>query len=696
MKRLNPILQSKWLYYLLIIVSLIYSLIYFKIPRFSKIDENDNSFVGIITNIKINGDLLTVELDNKEKIIGNYYFKLEQEKNDFIKNYHLGDKVYVKGTFSKSNNNTVFNLFNYRKYLNRKGIYYIISISSIEKIKNNEKIFYKIINYIDKRISSYKSRKYLQAFLLGKTDLIDIDIKTNYQELGVSHLLAISGMHISLFSGIILLLLKKCHIKGKISYFIAILFLLFYMQLTGNTLSVSRAVILFILLTINKILNLELSTLRLWCLTFITVVFKNPYNLFDVSFQFSFAVSFYLILLQKRLNSNNYLIGLVKVSTISLLVSLPISIYYFYQINILSIIWNLIFVPLVSLIIFPLSLISFIIPYFDYLLSFLINIMETIAEICNSFKMFQIVFGKPSIIWIIAYYIFITIYLYRGTKLGIYIVTVLALFQYFKLLIVPNNFVMMIDVGQGDSILLHMGNDTTLIDTGCKISYQKEKWQERKTKDLTDSTIIPLLKSHGIRKINNLIITHGDYDHMGEAINLVTNFKVDKVIFNCGNLNNLEKELIKVLDKKNIKYYSCISKLKIDKYKLEFLNTIFYDDENNSSSVIYLNYNNYRFLFMGDAGIEREKDILRKYNLSNIDFLKVGHHGSNTSSSEEFIDKINLKYSLISVGKNNRYGHPKEEVLDNLSNSRIYRTDLDGSIEIKLKKNGYKIRICSP
>ncbi len=183
---------------------------------------------------------------------------------------------------------------------------------------------------------------------------------------------------------------------------------------------------------------------------------------------------------------------------------------------------------------------------------------------------------------------------------------------------------------------------------------------------------------------------------MGEAINLVTNFKVDKVIFNCGNLNNLEKELIKVPDKKNIKYYSCISKLNIDKYKLEFMNTSFYDDENNSSSVIYLNYSNYRFLFMDDAGIEREKDILRKYNLSNIDFLKVGHHGSNTSSSEEFIDKINPKYSLISVGKNNRYGHPKEEVLDNLSNSRTYRTDLNGSIEIKLKKNGYKIRTCSP
>lgn len=97
---------------------------------------------------------------------------------------------------------------------------------------------------------------------------------------------------------------------------------------------------------------------------------------------------------------------------------------------------------------------------------------------------------------------------------------------------------------------------------------------------------------------------------------------------------------------------------------------------------------------MGDAGIEKENDILAKYNLKNIDFLKVGHHGSNTSSSEEFIKSINPKYSLISVGKNNRYGHPKGEVLEALKGSKIYRTDIKGSIEIKLNKKGYKIKTC--
>ena len=189
---------------------------------------------------------------------------------------------------------------------------------------------------------------------------------------------------------------------------------------------------------------------------------------------------------------------------------------------------------------------------------------------------------------------------------------------------------------------------------------------------------------------------HGDYDYMGEAINLVENFKVEKVFFNCGEFNKLEQELIKVLDKKKIPYYPCIKELNIDDNKLYFLNNKDYGNENDNSSVIYTEFDNHKFLFMGDAGVKVEQDLIEKYNLQDIDVLKVGHHGSKTSSSKNFIDEINPNYSIISVGKNNRYGHPKESVLDILSNSKIYRTDLDGSIEIKLNKNGYNIKTCPP
>ncbi|MGN1323341.1 MAG: ComEC/Rec2 family competence protein [Bacilli bacterium] len=192
------------------------------------------------------------------------------------------------------------------------------------------------------------------------------------------------------------------------------------------------------------------------------------------------------------------------------------------------------------------------------------------------------------------------------------------------------------------------------------------------------------------------ISPHGDYDHMGDTLNVIENIKVKKVIFNCGEYNDLEQDLIKVLDKKKIPYYSCIKELNNDDNKLYFLNNKDYGNENDNSSVIYTELNKYKFLFMGDASVEVEKDLIEKYNLQNVDVLKVGHHGSKTSSSEPFIDEINHKYSIISVGKNNRYGHPSDSVLDNLENSKIYRTDEDGSIMFKIKNNKLKIETCTP
>lgn len=138
---------------------------------------------------------------------------------------------------------------------------------------------------------------------------------------------------------------------------------------------------------------------------------------------------------------------------------------------------------------------------------------------------------------------------------------------------------------------------------------------------------------------------------MGEAINLVNNFKVEKLILNCGEFNELEQDLINILNNKKIPYYSCIKELNLDENKLYFLNNTLYDNENDNSSVIYTELNNHKLLFTGDAGIEVEQDLIVKYNLQDIDVLKVGHHGSRTSSSKLFIDEINPKHSTISLGR---------------------------------------------
>ena len=138
---------------------------------------------------------------------------------------------------------------------------------------------------------------------------------------------------------------------------------------------------------------------------------------------------------------------------------------------------------------------------------------------------------------------------------------------------------------------------------------------------------------------------------MGESINLVNNFKVKQVIFNNDEYNNLELELIKQLQLNNIMYYQGVKQLNINNNKLYFLNNKIYDNENDNSNIIYAKLNNVKMLLMGDASTKVEADLLTNYNLTNIDILKVGHHGSKTSSSEEFINNINPKYSIISVGK---------------------------------------------
>jgi competence protein ComEC len=248
--------------------------------------------------------------------------------------------------------------------------------------------------------------------------------------------------------------------------------------------------------------------------------------------------------------------------------------------------------------------------------------------------------------------------------------------------------VTVIDVGQGDSIFIKLPNNqgNLLIDTGGIISYDTEKWKKRKNNySITQSKTIPYLKSLGLNHLDYLILTHGDADHMGESINLINKFKINNVIFNKGEYNKLETNLINVLKSKKISYYKSKDILNINNYKFYFLNSQIYNDENSNSNIIYFKYNNYSFIFMGDATREVEEKIINDYHLENITFLKVGHHGSNTSTSSNFIKNINPKISLISVGENNRYGHPKEEVLTILKNTKIYRTDLEGSILIKIK-----------
>ena len=667
MIRLKTLLQYNYFYIILVILVLCLTFIRNSFYNESKFNSSETSFVGIVDEIKKSDDYYKITIKSKEKIIGSYYSKE-------LLNISLGDKITFKGTLSKPKNNTIPNTFNYRKYLYNHHVYYLVKIDSIKVVSKTRSVKYKVKNYIIKRSEKFKHSDYFKAFLIG--DKSEMDDYSLFQKNGVSHLFAISGMHLSLLSGIILFVLKKSRFKE----ILACIFLILFSMITNYSASIYRSLLLFIYIVLNKKLDLRISTVNVLLLVVCTLLIYNPLIIYDMGFLYSVSVSLGLILFNKYMKKN-YFVNMFLTSFIAFLFSLPITLYYNYEVNLMQIINNVIIVPLVSVIIYPLTILTFVFRFLEPVLNMFIGILKFIS---NHLIMINIIVPKVNLIFYFIYYVFLFMFLKTNRKMFILLIFIYTMCLKVKPLLDFNTYVYFLDVGQGDSSLIYNNREVILIDTGGKDNIK-----------VSDNTI-KFLKSTGKSKINYLVLTHGDYDHMGDAINVIENFKVDKVIFNCGESNNLEKELIKVLDKKNIKYYSCIKKLNIDNSKLYFLQTKEYDNENDNSNVIYTKLDGYKFMFMGDAGVDKEKDILDKYNISDVDVLKVGHHGSKTSSDKNFIDEIDPKYSVISVDKNNRYGHPNKKVLNNLDGSRIYRTDQDGSIMFKIKKNKLRIETYSP
>ena len=692
LNNLKIILQCNVIFIILTIIIIPYVLVFTKVIKYeSAYTGNEISITGKIKEFSINGNKLKLTINAKEDIIATYYLESIDEKEELFNNIAIGKTIKLNGRLESPLKNTIPNNFNYKKYLYNEKIFYLFAVDSYKIIKENN-FLDKIKDFLIKRAYNLENGDYLLVLVLGDKSMISSDIYNNYQTNGTSHLLAISGSHVAVLLTIFSFLLKK--VKDIPKLIILSIILLFFGFLTNFQAAVCRAIFFFIINQINKIGNFNYSNLQVLFFTAFIMLIINPFVIYDLGFIYSFIICGGIIYYSDKI-TGNYFIKMLKISTISFLFSLPISACINYEVNITSILINMLFVPWISVIVFPLAIITFIFPFLNGFLSITLTITNFLN---NLFVKFSLFINIPKTSFILIALLFIFIVLLKHNKKFFWGILVLLLVIKALPKLDSNYYIYYLDIGQGDSTILisPYQKDVVMIDTGGKITYESEDWEKsNKTYNLSDNTI-KFLKSLGITCLDNLIITHGDFDHTGEAINLVNSFKVEKVIFNCGLYNDLEKELIKVLDKKKIKYYSCIRELNIDNNKLHFLQTKEYDNENDNSNVIYTELNGYKFMFMGDASGITEKEILNKYNLPDIDVLKAGHHGSKTSSSKEFIDTINPKYSIISVGKNNRYGHPNKEALDNLEDSKIYRTDQDGSIMFKIKNNKLKIKTCSP
>lgn len=685
MIKLRTILLQSNIYRVTIVGVIIYALIVTLLPKYESVYKgSEEDFLCSIDNYKIEEDKMKLELVCKEKLVGSYYFKNDEYKF-FKEKVNIGSSVIVKGKLVSPKNNTVPYLFNYKKYLYNKKVYYTLKIDNIKILKENSNPFIKLKNRVIKHVNSYKDSTYLYAFILGKTELISDEVLTSYRENGISHLFALSGLHVSIFSSILLFILKKLRFKEILNYVIIFIFLLLFSFITGFSPSILRATLLFFLLGINKVFYLNIRTLDILYLVFIILVIINPFIIYNLSFILSFTAAFFLIFSSDLLKGKNYFVSLFKVSLLSYFASLPLSIYYFGYTNLLGTILNLVFVPLVSFVVFPLTLLTFIISKFYSILNITTNLLESLSLLFNKFKII-IYFPKIYLIFVFIYLSILMLYIKFKKKICLYLIIVLLIFFKIRPYMDNNTYIYYIDVGQGDSILVvtpHL-NKTILIDTGGIVSFN-ENYKSNIVKNKT----IPFFRRIGINKVDYLFLTHGDYDHAGEANELLSNFCVKKVFINKGNINNIEKKI-------NNKEVLMLKNFVIDNIKVNSLNNNVFNNENDDSTILLFNIYDYKFLFMGDASIKTEEYLLNNYILPNVDILKVGHHGSYTSTSTDFINVIKPKYSVISVGENNMYKHPNKSVLDILDNTKLFRTDVDGTIEVKISKKGYKIKTYVP
>ena len=670
----------RYSYLLIIFLTFLYVTNYIKENKYnSKYNVYDTHIEGYIKDIKTKDDKLSIVIND---VLINYY------KDNFPINLKIGDYLSVEGELIVPSSNTTPNLFNYKNYLYSINIHYILKPKKTKKLKKSIPVIYNIKRNIINYFSNKKSNNYLLTFILGCNYEIDKDIITSYNRNGISHLFALSGMHVSMLTCILLFLLTKL-LNDKNAYLICSLFLIFYLFLTGFSKSIVRASFLFFFLTFKKIFKVNIDIKKVYILFTCFILYLNPYNIYNNAFLFSYIISFWLICFGDIINNyKNYFIKIFVTSLMSFLVGLPISINASYELNLLSPFLNIIFVPLISLIIFPLTILTALLPFLDYITFVLMSFVEKISLKCSQINQLRIIMPYMNIKTVIIYYLLFTFTLFkiRKRKYNYLLLIIFFLFFHYNLNYFRNyTSITVLDVGQGDSILINLKNNkgVFLIDTGDKYGA---------TFSYALNTTIPYLKSLGIHQIDYLILTHGDYDHMGEAPKIINNFNVKNVIMNSGHNNYLEKEFIKLLEKKNISYKQVSEyQLNYKSYIFNFINDKDSNNENEDSLVFDLTVGKIKVLFTGDAGTQSEKYVLDNYELNNYDILKVGHHGSNTSSSYDFINTINPTYAVISVGKNNKFNHPHQITLDNLEKSKIYRTDKDGSINIKIKKNSIKI-----
>lgn len=566
---------------------------------------------------------------------------------------HVGDVIKLDGNYGTFHFQTYSAGFNFQTYLENKGIHQLFYLNREIIVLRNP------FGFFQKKIaipSSYsqESRVLLNAFFNHDKEY-EHKLIVSFDELEVLYLLSLSGIHVNF--------LLRGYKKG-LSYFVSEKdsLIIVIITLALCILIFPTRFVLWRLLTVNLVSLYDFKKKKYTYLDRVLIsamilLFIDPYLVNEMRFYLSYGLVIIINLSTYALERRNKFLTFFFTSFIIYLLLIPIRIMNTSTLSIFGFFYSLILTPLIS--------IYYLLGAFSLLLIPLprvINGYSTfISNVSNFFLKFnlKIPLGEMSPFTLFLYFIVMIFLLYslETTHKPLKNIAILGLLTIFLVKVVPldNYFieaVYFLNVGQGDATLIQKGNVTVLVDTGG-LTY----------KDVAKDVLIPFFYKHKITKLNAVILTHEDFDHQGALPSLLSNFKVDEVI---------DDET----------YFP----LKIKDLTIHQLNKVEeFEEENERSLVLYTRLCNLNFLLMGDATVNNERDILSHYPNLAVDILKLGHHGSNTSSSYEFLKEINPKTAIISCGYKNKYRHPSYDVIERLEklNIKIRRTDLDGPIYYK-------------
>ncbi|MBM7577714.1 DNA internalization-related competence protein ComEC/Rec2 [Jeotgalibacillus terrae] len=643
-------------------------------------------------------------IHQEEKLI----IMIPQEQKSLIERLPDASQCQWTGELIQPSSAENFHAFDYRSYLYYQNIHWIFRAESVKNCVMTDQSVLDKLNMIrhkgierTEQIFPQNSLGIANALLFGDRSKMEDEQIRMYQRLGVIHLLAISGMHVGMMTLLIWLTGLRIGLTKETVRMGMFIILPLYTIMAGAAPPVLRAAGMVLLGLCLQYLFIRLPLVHILCTVFIIHLFLFPLELIQAGFQLSYAVSFALACssgLILRLKHKS--VSLLIVTAIAQLSALPIILWHFYELSLSSFIVNMFYVPLYTIIILPAFVLLYLLSFLSmdaavllaYLPSIIIHHTENISAVISDIRFSVLITGKPGLFNTVILLIFCYLILFFSERRKRFLSTISAMVLVVTMTAAPyissRGSITFINVGQGDSVLIQLpykqGN--ILIDTGGQVQFGKADSDY----SVGQNIVLPYLKSMGVSKIDLMILTHHDWDHIGGAADLARELYISEVWTSAGSTEKKEmKELLHTFQAQQTPVREISETVSWQSGDAEF--TLLVPGENyegnDASLILTAEAGGKKWLFTGDIGESTENALMNQFE--DIDVLKVAHHGSNSSTIQAFLDRVKPETAIISAGKNNMYGHPHPDVLERLhsAGSRIYITADHGAVRYIFEGN---------